>query len=86
MPGVEDLAFQQVIKGVSQKKAFNEEGRKELSLLAQKYSMGMSMAAKRHGLTPDCFASFSDIFVQGAFDKETERTTQSAVVGPFVLG
>ena len=54
--GGEDLAFRQVIRGVLQKKAFNEERKKELSFVAQKYSVGMSMAAKRHGLTPDCMA------------------------------
>ena len=81
-PGGEDLAFPQVIKGVLQEKAFNEERRKEL-LLAQKYSMGMSMAAKRHGFTQDCMAAFSDRFVQGEFDKEIEIITQAAVVGPL---
>ena len=77
------MAFQQVIKGVLQKKVFNEEHRKEISQLAQKYTVGMSMAAKRHGLKPDCLAAFSDRFVQGEFDKEIERTTQPAVVGPI---
>ena len=69
-PGGEDLAFQQVIEGVLQKKAFNEERRKELPLLAQKYSVGMSMAAKRHGLTPDRMAAFSDRFVYGEKSKK----------------
>ena len=80
-PGGEDLVFQQVIKGSLQKKAFNEERSKELSLLAQKYSVGMSTAAKQHGLTPDCMAAVSDCFVQGEFDKEIDRTTQPAVAG-----
>ena len=77
------MAFQQVIKGVLQKKVFNEEHRKEISQLAQKYTVGMSMAAKRHGLKPDCLDACSDRFVQGEFDKEIERTTQPAVVGPI---
>ena len=55
-PGGKDTAFQQVIKSVLQKKVFNEEHRKRMSQFAQKYTAGMSMAAKRHGLTPDCLA------------------------------
>ena len=82
-PGGEDLAFQHIIKGVLQKKAFNEERRNELSLLAQKCSVGMSMAAMQYRLTPDCMAAFSDRFVQGEFDKEIERTTQPTLVGPI---
>lgn len=66
-----------------QKKLFNEEHSKEISLLAQKYTVGMSMAAKRHGLKPDCLDACSDRFVQGEFDKEIKRTTQPAVVGPI---
>ena len=85
-PCGEDLAFQQVIKGVLQKKAFHDERRKELSLLAQKYCVGLSMAANRHGLTPNCMAVVSDLFVQGEFDKEIERTTQPAVLGPCFVG
>ena len=60
--GGEDLAFRQVIKAVLQRKVSNEENKKEISQLAQMYTGGRSVAARRHGLIPDCplfsFGSF----------------------------
>ena len=68
--------------GVFQIKDFNNSSRHGISQLAQKYTVGMSMAANKHTLSKDCLAAFDGRFVQGEFDSELISTTQPAVVGP----
>ena len=69
-PGGQQMSFQQVLKSVLLKKVFSELHRKEMAALAQKYAVGMTIAAQRHSLPKECLDAFAARFVLGDFDNE----------------